>query len=428
VEAALGKDRSPVEAIVLGSYWLPHTKYLLRRVQPGNLLAFVSPYQVAKEETAGVPQVLLTRHAAVDEYLSVIHRAGATKVLVRPHGERDELLLPIFHDVSRIFGEATSHGRDFCKVCTDRIAFHDFCNDAGLPVPPAVKVDSGWLDDLEWIGRQLGPGPWMHKRRCAEAGKGCSVVSTTDTHGASPTDSGIVEKKVKGREYGIEFYSTARTHVIYPPICSGEVGSTRDPQDRLRWAPAQLPPPLLKVLASLLDAADELGAMGPWQVDAVSDGSTAYLLEVNARLGGLADAIRATGAPDPHEVALRSELGLSALGPRGRSDTGIALQHPVPAGSYPCGRCQSLGRITVHRFASRGTGWRWTWSLPAGTQVGQKGGVGEENCPHLTRPLQNGLSHAIRGQRWWACKLGGTSHESAGVWCWPRSSGRFGAS
>ncbi|MFD0200310.1 MULTISPECIES: ATP-binding protein [Saccharothrix] len=264
---------------------------------------------------------LLDRLDGVDVLLPTVFAPG------------EEQALPVYAQVGnhwRAKGhEALTHPEGFAALVTDKVEFHLVARQRGWPVPRGVVC----RDRIELVQAVADLGfPVVVKQARSESGSGRRVVrDATALRDLPPRFPVLVQRFITGQEHGVELITAATGTVAWPVASLDALDHDCAPWKRARVMPADLPPGATAVLEAFVgDVVETWKPVGPWQIDfAVSDGDL-LVIELNGRLGGLANLGWACTGDDPYAVLGRVALGAAPDRPRaGR----VALELPLRTGS-----------------------------------------------------------------------------------------------
>jgi hypothetical protein len=270
-------------------------------------------------------------------------------VLPRVRGTENE---DAIYDYARWFHDApcgrnSVHSPDFAESAVDKAVLYETATRLGIRVPPTRLCHTP--GDVVAAARETGGFPVVLKLRRA--------ASTTGTHliraaaqipelAAGEWHAGVVvQRMLGGIEFGLEVVSSPHGAWRFPTACLGRAGSDVKPLARRRFAPFDLPEPALRQLDGILDRiVRHLGPRGPWQTDMLIADGLVYLLEINARLGGLSNLSRFSTGTDPHTLSCLAALGSVPAPPRRH---GFTMELPVPVGTRISGRVGDVELLTL---------------------------------------------------------------------------------
>ncbi|MEV5240422.1 ATP-grasp domain-containing protein [Streptomyces cinnamoneus] len=224
------------------------------------------------------------------------------------------------------------HAERFALPVSDKVAFHRIAGERGWPVPRGVVCTDG-----RTLARAVaGLGfPALVKEARSEFGAGRHYVRDRghlDRVSAEVTYPVVVQERVRGEEFAVEFLSGPTRTVAWPVASLGRLDGDCAPGRRVRVAPAALPAAAAgELAATVADMVAAFGPLGPWQMDfAVTDDGRLRVFELNGRLSGVSNMSWASTGTDPHVAYARTALGLAPPLPRAER---IALELPVPGGA-----------------------------------------------------------------------------------------------
>jgi len=295
----------------------------------------------------------MNRLAAPEDVLRLLESVRPEITIANVFGEREEHLILIYALAAERVGSAKRfcwHSPSFAEASVDKVAFHRIAVSLALPVPDG-GIASTPQEALRLVA-DLGGPPVVLKEAKTQARQGTHPVLTHDSllltlARADLAFPLVVQQMVTGEEVVIEVLTSPSGSCRFPLVSTGDLDSQCDPAARARAAPRALGQRCMRTVHDIIDTIErELRPCGPWQLDMAAVGQDMFVLEINGRLGGLADlGFWATGH-DSHELFCRLLMGASLPQP---VPVAAAMQIPVsPAVVLP----ESSQEVHVEILAS----------------------------------------------------------------------------
>lgn len=325
-----------MNVLVLGDMHFDNIYPLLRRVADRIVVMATRPPDGRVEHGAEVEWRYVAGTMDRHRVLTWIEETQADLVLSRVRGTENE------SDILEHVAAAKTapphvlfpvHSEKFAEIAADKARFHQVALEIGLPVPRGA-VGYNFEEALAWVDK-IGGFPAIVKQSVSYAGQGVYCVRDNaelerlcKRNMRGPF---VLQEVVEGEEIGIEIITGPAGSLRFPLISMGRLDSTAGPQGRLRTAPYvpsdALADQISDVIAKIETA---LHPMGPWQMDLAVRDERLYVLEINARLGGLSNLSHRSTDLDPHEEVVRSFLGYKTTQPKA---TKVAMEIPVVHGA-----------------------------------------------------------------------------------------------
>jgi biotin carboxylase len=255
----------------------------------------------------------------------------------------------------------------------------------GLPIPDGDIALTA--RDARHIAGRLGC-PVMLKEARTQARVGVHAAVTPESLDAILSSGTlrfplVVQRMMAGEEIGVEILSTGTGSCRFPPVSTGDMDSRCDPAARVRSSPRLLPRPAQATITQIIDILEKrLRPYGPWQLDLALSGEDVVVLEMNGRLGGLADlGLGATGfdshrlfgelllgrrlpCPSPVAVAMEIPVAPDLVPPPSGDSVQVSVLTGSPANPFPAD--WNYGRFSL-RSADQTEVERWVSQLDPAT-------------------------------------------------------------
>jgi hypothetical protein len=284
---------------------------------------------------ASFQYVPMDRQAAPEDIVELLAEVKPDIAVPNVSGEGEEQLILAYALAAEQAGADNPlrwHPSRFAEPSVDKVSFHRVARSLGLPIPDGDIAPAP--EDVRRVAGRLG-GPVILKEARTQAREGVHAALTPRSLEAILSRGTlrfplVVQRMVAGEEIGVEILSTSTGSCRFPPVSTGDMDSRCDPAARVRSAPGLLSRPALATVNQIIDTLEErLRPCGPWQLDLALSGDDVSVLEINGRLGGLADlGLGATGF-DSHR--LFGELVLGRRLPR-PAPVAVAMEIPVVPG------------------------------------------------------------------------------------------------
>lgn len=287
---------------------------------------------------ASFQYIPMDRQAAPEDIVGLLAEIRPDIAVPNVFGEGEEQLILVYALAAERAGTHNPlrwHPSRFAEPCVDKASFHRVARSLGLPIPDGDIALTP--QDARRVAGRLGC-PVMVKEARAQAREGVHAALTPRSldailSGGTLRFPLVVQRMVSGEEIGVEILSSGTGSCRFPPVSTGDMDPGCDPAARVRSAPRLLSRPAMATVNQIIDTVEEgLRPCGPWQLDLAVSGDDVTVLEINGRLGGLADlGLGATGF-DSHQ--LFGELVLGRRLPR-PAPVAVAMEIPVVPGAMP---------------------------------------------------------------------------------------------
>ena len=323
-----------MRAVVLGEYRAERLVTPLRRA--GLQVTVLGFADLGSSFEFGVDCGKLPPDLTDDTLVSLLGELDADIVIPNVNSPGQEQFLMHYANVGphwqAIGRKMLVHSVRFATLATDKVTFHRVAERRHWPVPRGVVCDgpralaaAAEAVGLPMIVKEARSEPHAG-RRFVRDGESIGRVSSALRYPV------LAQQVIIGHEFAVEMLTLGTLTAVWPVASLGNLDADCAPGRHARVEPASLPGDATAALATVVrDLVTAFGPAGPWQMDlAVSAAGELFVIELNARFGGLSNMSWMCTGLDPHVAHVDAVLGRSLR--RLPQPKRIALELPVHNG------------------------------------------------------------------------------------------------